>query len=98
MTGNLQAIGFLLSWVLLWCLGAVALESVLGRAGLLSSGNSSVIVAVFVLAWTAAISLGGWALFNRITREPGSPLCLALREGRVHGPDSFPLGHGGGSS
>ena len=67
MTGNLQAIGFLLSWVLLWCLGAVALESVLGRAGLLSSGNSSVIVAVIVLAWTAAISLGGWALFNRIT-------------------------------
>ena len=67
MTGNLQAIGFLLSWVLLWCLGGVALDSVLARAGLLSPGNTTVIGVLSFLVWSAAISLGGWALFNRIT-------------------------------
>jgi hypothetical protein len=67
MTGNLQAIGFLITWVLLWCLGGVALESVLESSGLITPSGAGLAGGLGFLLWTAAISLGGWALFNRIT-------------------------------
>ena len=67
MTGNLQAIGFLITWVLLWCLGGVALENVLESSGLIAPSGAGLAGGLSFLLWTAAISLGGWALFNRIT-------------------------------
>jgi len=43
MTGNLQAIGFLFTWVLLWCLGGIAIEALLLQAGLITPGGGSAI-------------------------------------------------------
>ena len=41
MTGNLQAIGFLFTWVLLWCLGGIGIEALLLQAGLIAPGGGS---------------------------------------------------------
>lgn len=65
MTGNLQAIGFLISGVLLWCLGGIGLDALLVKAGL--SGHGGGWAAVGVAIWTAVVAVAGWGLFNRIT-------------------------------
>ena len=67
MTGNLQAIGFLFTWVLLWCLGGIGLESLLLQAGLIAPGGGSLAGGLGFLVWTLLIGFAGWALFNRIT-------------------------------
>ena len=67
MTGNLQAIGFLFTWVLLWCLGGIAIEALLLQAGLITPGGGSAIGGLAFLMWTLLVGVGGWALFNRIT-------------------------------
>ena len=74
MTGNLQAIGFLFTWVLLWCLGGIAIEALLLQAGLIAPGAAAAGGLGFLL-WTVVIGFAGWALFNRITglTQPAPP-------------------------
>ena len=67
MTGNLQAIGFLFTWVLLWCLGGIAIETLLLRVGLIAPGGGSLAGGLGFLLWTLVVGFAGWALFNRIT-------------------------------
>ena len=67
MTGNLQAIGFLFTWVLLWCLGGIGIEALLLQAGLIAPGGGSWAGGLGFLLWTVVIGFAGWALFNRIT-------------------------------
>ena len=67
MTGNLQAIGFLFTWVLLWCLGGIGIEALLLQAGLIAPGGGSLAGGLGFLLWTVVIGFAGWALFNRIT-------------------------------
>ena len=65
MTGNLQAIGFLISWVLLWCLGGVGLDALLVSIGVGEHGGPWSTLGFGL--WSAVVALAGWALFNRIT-------------------------------
>ncbi len=67
MTGNLQAIGFLFTWVLLWCLGGIGIEALLLQVGLIVPGGGSWAGGLGFLLWTLLIGFAGWALFNRIT-------------------------------
>ena len=67
MTGNLQAIGFLFTWVLLWCLGGIGIEALLLQVGLIAPGDGSWAGGLGFLLWTLLIGFAGWALFNRIT-------------------------------
>ena len=67
MTGNLQAIGFLFTWVLLWCLGGIGIEALLLQVGLIAPGGGSWAGGLGFLLWTLVIGFAGWALFNRIT-------------------------------
>ena len=67
MTGNLQAIGFLFTWVLLWCLGGIGIEALLLQVGLIAPGGGSWAGGLGFLLWTLLIGFAGWALFNRIT-------------------------------
>ena len=73
MTGNLQAIGFLFTWVLLWCLGGIAIEALLLQAGLITPGGGSAIGGLAFLVWTLLVGVAGWALFNRITGVTQAP-------------------------
>ena len=67
MTGNSQAIGFLFTWVLLWCLGGIGIEALLLQVGLIAPGGGSWAGGLGFLLWTLLIGFAGWALFNRIT-------------------------------
>ena len=67
MTGNLQAIGFLFTWVLLWCLGGIGIEALLLQVGLIAPGGGSWAGGLGFLLWTLLIGFAGWAVFNRIT-------------------------------
>ena len=67
MTGNLQAIGFLFTWVLLWCLGGIGIEALLLQVGLIAPGGGSWAGGLGFLLWTLLNGFAGWALFNRIT-------------------------------
>jgi len=67
MTGNLQAIGFLFTWVLLWCLGGIGIEALLLQVGLIAPGGGSWAGGLGFLLWTLLIGCAGWVLFNRIT-------------------------------
>ena len=79
MTGNLQAIGFLFTWVLLWCLGGIAIEALLLQASLITPGGGTAVGGLAFLMWTLLVGVAGWVLFNRITGvtqappQPGSP-------------------------
>ena len=73
MTGNLQAIGFLFTWVLLWCLGGIAIEALLLQAGLITPGGGSAVGGLAFLMWTLLVGVAGWASFNRITGVTQAP-------------------------
>ena len=61
MTGNLQAIGFLFTWVLLWCLGGIGIEALLLQVGLIAPGGGSWAGGLGFLLWTLLIGFAGWA-------------------------------------
>lgn len=67
MTGNLQAIGFLLSWVLGWGIGGSLIDAGLIQAGVytLETGQLGTL-ATFVL-WTLLWGGGGFWLYRRFT-------------------------------
>ena len=73
MTGNLQAIGFLFTWVLGWGIGGSLLDAGLIHAGVYSlEGGQLGTLATFVL-WSLLWGGGGVWLYQRWTRpdKPG---------------------------
>lgn len=72
MTGNLQAIGFLFSWVLGWGIGGSLIDAGLIHAGVYSlEGGQLGTFTTFVL-WTLVWGAAGLALYRRFT-TPGGP-------------------------
>ena len=74
MTGNLQAIGFLFTWVLGWGMGGSLIDAGLINAGVYSlEGGQLGTVATFTL-WTLFWGGGGVWLYQHWTRpqKPGS--------------------------
>ncbi len=69
MTGNLQAIGFLLTWVLGWGIGGSLIDAGLIHAGVYSlEGGQLGTLATFVL-WSLLWGGGGVWLYQRWTRS-----------------------------
>jgi hypothetical protein len=67
MTGNLQAIGFLFSWVLGWGIGGSLIDAGLIQAGVYSLETGQLgTLSTFVL-WTLAWGGGGFWLYQRFT-------------------------------
>jgi hypothetical protein len=63
MTGNLQAIGFLFTWVLGWGIGGSLIDAALE--------GPSVGAALTVVLWTLLWGSGGAWLFRRWTQPQG---------------------------
>ena len=70
MTGNLQAIGFLLTWVLGWAIGGSLLDAGLANSGLASAEGSGGISALSFLLWSLLWGGGGLWLYQRWTQPP----------------------------
>ena len=74
MTGNLQAIGFLFSWVLGWGIGGSLIDAGLINAGVYSLEGGQLGTAATFTLWTLIWSGGGVLLYKRWTQpqKPGS--------------------------
>jgi len=72
MTGNLQAIGFLLTWVLGWAIGGSLLDAGLSQARLVSPAGGAGTTALSGLLWSLLWGGGGFWLYRRWTQPPGS--------------------------
>jgi hypothetical protein len=68
MTGNLQAIGFLLTWVLGWSIGGSLIEAGLSNAGLIPLGGGQLGSAASFLIWSLLWGGGGVWLYQHWTR------------------------------
>ncbi|MEB3271258.1 MAG: hypothetical protein VKJ44_06385 [Synechococcus sp.] len=68
MTGNLQAIGFLFTWVLGWGIGGSLLDAGLIHAGLRSLEGTRLVSLCTFLVWTLLWGGGGLWLYQRWTR------------------------------
>ena len=76
MTGNLQAIGFLLSWVLGWGIGGSLIDAGLIQAGVYSLETGQLGTLTTFVLWTMLWGAGGAWLYRRLTTtspEAGSP-------------------------
>ncbi|WP_315858049.1 hypothetical protein, partial [Cyanobium sp. HWJ4-Hawea] len=67
MTGNLQAIGFLFSWVLGWGIGGSLIDAGLINAGIYSLETGQLGTLTTFVIWTLAWGAGGFALYRRFT-------------------------------
>jgi hypothetical protein len=67
MTGNLQAIGFLLSWVLGWGIGGSLIDAGLIQAGVYSLETGQLGTLTTFVLWTLAWGGGGVWLYRRFT-------------------------------
>lgn len=67
MTGNLQAIGFLLSWVLGWGIGGSLIDAGLIQAGVYSLETGQLGTLCTFALWTLAWGGGGVWLYRRFT-------------------------------
>ena len=72
MTGNLQAIGFLLTWVLGWGIGGSLIDAGLINAGVYSLEEGQLGTAATFTAWTLIWGGGGVLLYKRWT-QPQKP-------------------------
>jgi hypothetical protein len=72
MTGNLQAIGFLLTWVLGWAIGGSLLDAGLSHTGLTPPEGSPLGHALTFVLWSLLWGGGGVWLYRHWT-EPSSP-------------------------
>ncbi len=71
MTGNLQAIGFIATWVLGWGIGGSLIDAGLIHAGLYSLESGQLGTAATFSIWTLLWGGGGVWLYRRLTRaEP----------------------------
>lgn len=69
MTGNLQAIGFLLTWVLGWAIGGSLLEAGFTSVGAPSLVDSSFATPALSLLWSLLWGAGGFWLYRQWTRS-----------------------------
>lgn len=69
MTGNLQAIGFLFTWVLSWGIGGSLLDAGLIHAGLYSLEGGQGGTALTFILWSLLWGGGGVWLYRRWTRS-----------------------------
>ena len=67
MTGNLQAIGFLLSWVLGWGIGGSLIDAGLIQAGVYSLETGQLGTLTTFVLWTLLWGAGGAWLYRRFT-------------------------------
>lgn len=72
MTGNLQAIGFLFTWVLGWGIGGSLIDAGLINAGLYSLETGQLGTATTFVVWTGLWGGGGLWLYRRWT-QPTPP-------------------------
>ena len=72
MTGNLQAIGFLFSWVLGWGIGGSLIDAGLINAGVYSLEGAQLGTAATFTVWTLLWGGGGVWLYQRWT-QPSKP-------------------------
>ena len=70
MTGNLQAIGFLLTWVLGWGIGGSLIDAGLIHGGVYSLEGGQLGTATTFLLWSLAWGSGGFWLYRRWTQPP----------------------------
>ena len=70
-TGNLQAIGFLISWVLGWGIGGSLIDAGLIQAGVYSLEGGQLGTAVTFIVWSLAWGGGGFWLYQRWTQPSG---------------------------
>jgi len=68
MTGNLQAIGFLFSWVLGWGIGGSLIDAGLIRVGLYSLESGQLGTAITFVLWSMIWSWGGYRLYQIMTK------------------------------
>jgi hypothetical protein len=68
MTGNLQAIGFLFTWVLGWGIGGSLIDAGLINAGVYSLEGGQLGTATTFILWTLLWGSGGIWLYQRWTR------------------------------
>ena len=64
MTGNLQAIGFLITWVLGWGILGSLIDAGLIRAGLYTLDGGQLGTAITFVIWTILWGAGGLRLFQ----------------------------------
>ena len=72
MTGNLQAIGFLFTWVLGWGLGGSLIDTGLIQAGVDSLEVPQIVSGLSFALWTLLWGAGGVWLFRHWT-QPQAP-------------------------
>lgn len=68
MTGNLQAIGYLLTWVLGWAIGGSFLDAGFLSTSLPFLDNTALGSTLLVLLWSLLWGGGGFWLYQRWTR------------------------------
>ena len=68
MTGNLQAIGFLFTWVLGWGIGGSLIDAGLINAGVYSLEGAQLGTAITFVLWSLAWGAGGVKLYRRWTQ------------------------------
>ena len=68
MTGTLQAIGFLFSWVLGWGIGGSLIDAGLIHAGLYSLESGQLGTAITFALWSMVWSWGGYRLYQIMTK------------------------------
>ena len=76
MTGNLQAIGFLFSWVLGWGIGGSLIDAGLIQAGVYSLETGQLGTLTTFVLWTLLWGATGAWLYRRFTTttpESGEP-------------------------
>jgi hypothetical protein len=71
MTGNLQAIGFLFSWVLGWGIGGSLIDAGLINAGIYSLEGGQLGTAITFSIWSLLWGAGGFWLYRRWTQPSG---------------------------
>lgn len=72
MTGNLQAFGFLLTWVLGWGIGGSLIDAGLIHSGVYSLEGGQLGTLTTFLVWSLIWGSGGFLLYQRWTRSKTS--------------------------
>jgi len=73
MTGNLQAIGFLFTWVLGWGIGGSLIDAGLINAGVYSLEEGQLGSGETFFLWSLLLGGGGVWLYRYWTRTDGTP-------------------------
>jgi len=70
MTGNLQAIGFLVAWVLGWGVGGSLIDAGLIEFGIYSLETGQTGTAITFVVWSLLWGWGGIRFYERFTQTP----------------------------